>query len=160
MITDEPASQSADAQGHARAASMSFSVAAGTGNETFSTGTNSDFLPFLQSDASRRGFGIVVFLFAGLFEIGGGWLVWQTVRIHRPWWLALLGCLALAIYGFVATLQPMDDFGRVYAIYGAFFIVFSFVWGYAVDGMKPDAGDFIGGAIALAGALIMFLWPR
>jgi hypothetical protein len=34
---------------------------------------------------------IGVFLLAGLAEIGGGWLVWQTVRNQKPWWYALAG---------------------------------------------------------------------
>ena len=32
-------------------------------------------------------------------------------------------------YGFIPCLQPMSDFGRIYAVYGGFFIVLSFVWG-------------------------------
>lgn len=26
-------------------------------------------------------------------------------------------------------MQPMDDFGRLYAVYGGFFILLSFLWG-------------------------------
>lgn len=48
---------------------------------------------------------LAVFLLAGLFEISGGWLVWQTVREQRPWWWALLGSLVLVAYGFVPCLQ-------------------------------------------------------
>ena len=35
----------------------------------------------------------------------------------------------LVVYGFIPTLQPIDDFGRLYAVYGGFFIVLSYVWG-------------------------------
>jgi len=34
---------------------------------------------------------IFLFLFAGLVEIGGGWLVWQCVRERRPWYFLLAG---------------------------------------------------------------------
>jgi drug/metabolite transporter superfamily protein YnfA len=34
---------------------------------------------------------LALFLFAGVAEIGGGWLVWQAVREQRPWWFALCG---------------------------------------------------------------------
>jgi len=27
-----------------------------------------------------------LFIFAGLAEIGGGWMVWQAVREGKPWW--------------------------------------------------------------------------
>lgn len=115
---------------------------------------------FLKSDAAKKGFGFFIFFLAGLFEIGGGWLVWQTIRERRPWWMSLIGSMALVIYGFIATLQPISDFGRVYAIYGAFFIIFSFLWGFILDGFRPDTGDLVGAAIVIVGALVMFLWPN
>lgn len=55
------------------------------------------------------------------------------------WW-ALLGSVTLVTYGFVPTLQPTADFGRIFAIYGGFFIVYSYGWGWALDKQKPDAG--------------------
>ena len=51
-------------------------------------------------------------LVTGLAEIGGGWLVWQHVRNSKPWWWAALGSCVLVVYGFIPTLQPLDDFGR------------------------------------------------
>lgn len=49
-------------------------------------------------------------------QVGGGWLVWQTIREHKAWWLAVLGCLVLILYGFIPTLQPTDSFGRIYGV--------------------------------------------
>jgi len=84
---------------------------------------------------------LVLFLVAGGAEIGGGWLVWQAVREGRPWWFAFpLGAAVLVAYGFIPTAQPTADFGRVYAIYGGFFIILSYLWGWAVDGVRPDLG--------------------
>jgi small multidrug resistance family-3 protein len=119
---------------------------------------------------------VAVFVAAGIAEIGGGWLVWQAVRgtsdastnkISRlaccksPWAMAILGSLLLVAYGFIPTLQPPNSsFGRVYAVYGGFFIVLSFVAGWALDGDRPDRGDLIGGAVALAGVLLVLFWPR
>lgn len=56
------------------------------------------------------------------------------------WW-AFLGSIVLIIYGFIPTLQPTADFGRIFAIYGGFFIVYSYGWGWALDKQKPDTGD-------------------
>ena len=53
-----------------------------------------------------------LFLAAGLAEIGGGWLVWQSVRENKPAWWAVAGGAVLVLYGFIPTLQPLDDFGR------------------------------------------------
>ena len=57
----------------------------------------------------------VLFVLAGLCEIGGGYLVWGWMREHRPLTWALMGALILAAYGVVAALQPISEFGRVYA---------------------------------------------
>jgi len=101
-----------------------------------------------------------IFVVAGFFEIGGGWLVWKTVRDGKPWWWAVLGSLVLVGYGLLPTLQPTDEFGRIYAVYGGFFIVLSYAWGWMLDGMKPDIGDAVGGALALVAVLIILFWPR
>ena len=56
---------------------------------------------------------LALFLAAGLCEIGGGWLVWQAVRLHKGWWMALLGAIVLFGYGLIPCAQPVDNFGRV-----------------------------------------------
>ena len=82
-----------------------------------------------------------LFLLAGLAEIGGGWLVWQAVREGKPWWWAVAGSVVLVGCGFVPTLQPLSDFGRLYAVYGGIFIALSYLWGYIFDGVchQPPA---------------------
>ena len=104
-----------------------------------------------------------LFVLAGLFEIGGGWLVWQAIRSGKPWWWALLGGATLVGYGFVPTLQPPqsgNEFGRLDAAYGGVFIGMSFLWGRIFDGMKLDMGDLIGSLLCLAGVIVIMAWPR
>jgi small multidrug resistance family-3 protein len=61
---------------------------------------------------------LLLFVLAALAEIGGAWLVWQGVREHRgSMWIGA-GVVALGAYGFVATLQPDANFGRILAAYG------------------------------------------
>jgi small multidrug resistance family-3 protein len=104
---------------------------------------------------------LLYFVLAGVFEIGGGYLVWLWLREGKSPWLAVLGVAVLALYGVVPTLQPKSaDFGRVYAAYGGVFIVLSILWGWAVDHVIPDRPDLAGGGIALAGAAIVMFWPR
>jgi small multidrug resistance family-3 protein len=100
-----------------------------------------------------------LFLLAGLFEIAGGWLVWQWFRDGKPWPWGLWGGLILFLYGVIPTFQP-THFGRVYATYGGFFIVLSLLWGWLVDGNKPDSFDLLGGAVTLLGVAIIMYWPR
>lgn len=107
---------------------------------------------------------IVLFGVAGVCEILGGWMVWMALRGNsggkRPWWYALGGSLLLIAYGFIPCFQPTDSFGRIYAAYGGFFIVLSFLFGWALDGDRPDVGDLVGGCISLVGVLLVLFWPR
>ena len=102
---------------------------------------------------------VVYFAFAGLCEIGGGYLMWIAIRNGKPWWVGALGACILVLYGWVPTLQPAN-FGRVYVAYGGVFIVLSALWGWGIDGQRPDRFDVIGGIVCLAGAAIVFFAPR
>ena len=100
------------------------------------------------------------FLLAGLFEIGGGYLIWQWLREGKSLWYALAGAIVLILYGIVPTLQPEGNFGKIYAAYGGIFIVMSLLWGWRIDDITPDRYDIIGAAIALIGVGIIMYWPR
>lgn len=103
---------------------------------------------------------LLLFVVAAFLEIGGGYLVWIWLRNNRSVWLGIAGFLALALYGVVPVFQDgLYPFGRVYAAYGAVFIVMSLLWGWQVDHQRPDARDWLGAAICVAGALVM-MWPR
>lgn len=100
---------------------------------------------------------IALFVAAALAEIGGAWLVWQGVREHRGVAWIGAGIVALAAYGFIATLQDDANFGRILAAYGGIFVAGSLAWGIVVDGFRPDRYDYVGAAVCLVGVgLIMF----
>jgi small multidrug resistance family-3 protein len=99
------------------------------------------------------------FLLAGVFEIGGGYLIWLWLKEGKSVLLGIVGAVILALYGVIPTLQPAN-FGRVYAAYGGIFIVLSIAWGWKIDNVTPDKFDLIGGLIALVGVLIIMYWPR
>ena len=101
-----------------------------------------------------------LFVLAGLCEIGGGYLVWGWMREHKPLLWALLGVAILAAYRVVAALQPISEFGRVYAAYGGIFIALSLAWGIIVDGFRPDRLDLLGAAICVVGVFVMVAPPR
>lgn len=103
---------------------------------------------------------LLLFALAALAEIGGAWLVWQGVREHRGWAWIGLGVVALGLYGFIATLQPDANFGRILAAYGGIFVAGSLTWGMVVDGFRPDRYDVIGALICLAGVAVIMYAPR
>ncbi|MBO3334317.1 YnfA family protein [Clostridium perfringens] len=104
---------------------------------------------------------IFYFLLAGVFEIGGCYLIWLWLRQGKSLIYGIIGALVLILYGIIPTLQPENsNFGRVYATYGGIFIVLSILWGWKVDNIIPDKFDLIGGFIALIGVLIIMYAPR
>jgi small multidrug resistance family-3 protein len=103
---------------------------------------------------------VALFLLAALAEIGGAWLVWQGVREQRGLVWVGAGIVALGAYGFVATLQPDANFGRILAAYGGVVVAGSLAWGMVVDGFRPDRFDYLGAAVCLAGVGLIMYAPR
>ncbi|MGB8001158.1 MAG: YnfA family protein [Anaerobacillus sp.] len=102
---------------------------------------------------------ILLFILAGIAEIGGGYLIWLWIREGYSSLLGLAGGIALALYGVIATLQVYPVFGRVYAAYGGVFIVMSVLWGWGIDKKTPDMNDIMGAVICLIGVSVMLV-PR
>lgn len=103
---------------------------------------------------------IGLFLVAALAEIGGAYLVWQGVRERRGAFWVVAGVMALGFYGFVATLQPFQHFGRILAAYGGVFVAGSLLWGIVFDGFRPDRYDLIGAGLCIVGVAVIMYAPR
>lgn len=109
--------------------------------------------------AQRVAVSLALFVLAGLCEIGGGYLMWQWLREHRPMALGLIGAAVLVLYGVIPTLQAAH-FGRVYAAYGGIFVILSTLWGWGIDRRAPDLWDWVGAALCLAGVAVVMWMPR
>lgn len=103
---------------------------------------------------------ILLFLLAGLAEIGGGYLIWLWLREGKSLYWGIFGGIALALYGVIATFQSFPSFGRVYAAYGGVFIILSVLWGLGIDKKTPDFYDWVGAGICLIGVAVMLWGPR
>jgi small multidrug resistance family-3 protein len=99
------------------------------------------------------------FFLAGIFEIGGGYLVWLWLRENMSWMFGAFGGFVLFLYGIVPTFQP-SHFHRIYAAYGGIFIIMSLLWGWVFEGIPPDKYDIIGTIIAVIGVIIIYYMPR
>jgi small multidrug resistance family-3 protein len=113
----------------------------------------------MQNNSKKILTSIFLFFLAGLFEIGGGYLVWLWLRDDFSWVLGMIGGFVLFLYGIVPTFQK-THFHRVYAAYGGVFIVMAVFWGWLIDGVTPDNYDIIGSIIAVIGVMIIFYMPR
>ncbi|MBB3971260.1 drug/metabolite transporter superfamily protein YnfA [Mucilaginibacter phyllosphaerae] len=40
---------------------------------------------------------LLLFILAGIFEIGGGYLIWQWLKEDKPYWYGLAGAVILAL---------------------------------------------------------------
>lgn len=105
-------------------------------------------------------YAIILFILAGLAEIGGGYLVWLWIREGKHYLYGVIGSMILVLYGLIPTLQNFPTFGRVYAAYGGVFIILSVLWGWWVDKKTPDIYDWIVAGICLIGVSIMLWGPR
>lgn len=103
---------------------------------------------------------ILLFLAAGLAEIGGGYLIWLWLREAKPVGYGAAGALILIVYGILPTFQSFPSFGRVCAAYGGVFIVLAVFWGWLVDRKTPDLYDWIGALICLIGVCVILFAPR
>ncbi len=103
---------------------------------------------------------IILFILAGLAEIGGGYLIWQWLREDKPLWYGVIGGIVLVVYGVIPTFQKFPSFGRVYAAYGGVFIILAILWGWGIDKKTPDTYDWIGAVICLIGVTVILWAPR
>jgi small multidrug resistance family-3 protein len=103
---------------------------------------------------------IGLFIAAGIAEIGGGYLIWRWLREGAPIVVGIVGAVILVIYGVIPTLQRSSDFGRIYAAYGGVFVVASLLWGWGINGFRPDRYDVVGAAVVLVGVGIIYFAPR
>ena len=102
---------------------------------------------------------ILLFVLAGLCEIGGGYLIWQAIRNGKGLLFGIIGAIIIVLYGIIPPLQQAH-FGRVYAAYGGVFVVMSLLWGWGFDKNVPDAPDLIGALLCLVGIAVIMYWPR
>lgn len=113
-------------------------------------------IPFAKTALTTAG----VYIAAAVSEIAGCYAFWAWARLGKPIWWLLPGLAALALFAWLLTLAPSAAAGRAYAAYGGVYIAASLAWLWAVEDVRPDRWDLIGGAICLAGAAIILFGPR
>lgn len=92
-------------------------------------------------------------------RIGGAHLVWR-VREKRGLLFIGAGVIAPRLYGFFATFQPFQHFGRILATYGGVFVAGSLAGASSSTAFRADRYDIIGAAICLSGVAVIMYAPR
>ncbi len=101
-----------------------------------------------------------IYIPAAIAEIAGCFSFWAWLRMGRSAGWLVPGCLSLALFAWLLTLSPADSAGRSYATYGGVYIVASLLWGWVMEGARPDRWDILGAVVAIVGAAIILLGPR
>jgi small multidrug resistance family-3 protein len=71
--------------------------------------------------------------------------------------LFLAGAAMLFVYGLSVNAPPWD-FGRLLGVYVTLFFVVAQVLNFLVFGVKPDLPILVGGALIVAGGVLMTVW--
>lgn len=100
-----------------------------------------------------------LFVATALAEITGCYLPYLWLRKGSSPWLLCPATLSLALFAWLLTIHP-EASGRVYAAYGGVYITVALGWLWAVDGIRPQASDWIGVMFCLVGMAIIMLGPK
>lgn len=103
---------------------------------------------------------LLTFLGAALLEIAGCFAFWAWLKLHKSALWLIPGMMALALFAYLLTLVESPFAGRAYAAYGGIYIVSALVWGWALEGHRPDQWDVVGAAICLVGMAVILFAPR
>ncbi|HEY9214465.1 MAG TPA: YnfA family protein [Ancylobacter sp.] len=100
------------------------------------------------------------FALAALAEIAGCFAFWAVMRNGASvLWLGP-GTLSLIAFGALLTQIEASAAGRAFAAYGGVYVAASLLWLWAVENLRPDRWDVLGGAVCIAGAAIIVFAPR
>jgi small multidrug resistance family-3 protein len=98
--------------------------------------------------------GALVLLVAGVLEVGGDAAIRHgLVRQVWPWTVG--GAVALVAYGLVVNLNRTIDFGQLMGLYIVAFFVVSQIIAVVALGERPGLGLLVGGALIVAGGLVI-----
>ena len=103
---------------------------------------------------------LLLLLGAAVLEAGGDAIVRRGLHAGHLGWrsgLILAGGAVLMAYGVAVNLPPWD-FGRLLGVYVALFFLVAQVINLAVFGAAPSAPILVGGALIVAGGVVMTVW--
>lgn len=103
---------------------------------------------------------LLAFVGAAVLEIAGCFAFWSWLKLDKSALWLIPGVIALAGFAYLLTLVDAAFAGRAYAAYGGIYIALALIWGWMIEGQKPDQWDLTGAAICLAGMAVILFGPR
>jgi small multidrug resistance family-3 protein len=103
---------------------------------------------------------IAFFCLAAFFEIAGCFAFWMWLRNGQSAGFAPLGVISLVFFALALTSADTAFAGRAFAAYGGIYIAASLIWLRLIEGVRPDRWDLLGGAICIAGSLVIVFGKR
>ncbi len=97
---------------------------------------------------------IIYLAVAAALEVAGD--LFMRIGLGGRWWALGTGALVLAGYGLLVN-QPALRFGRTLGLYIAVFFVVSQMVAFLTGGERPAASLWLGGALIVAGGLVIHL---
>ena len=108
----------------------------------------------------KIGFALLLLIIAAALEVGGDAIIRRGLLGHgilARAGLILAGGLVLMLYGIFVNL-PAWDFGRLLGIYVVLFFVIAQIVNRVAFGVSPSTPILAGGALIVAGGVVMTLW--
>ena len=97
-----------------------------------------------------------LFFATALMEILGCYLPYLWLKKGHSVLLLIPTVICLSLFVWLLTLHPAAT-GRVYAAYGAVYVITALIWLQVVDGEKLSITDWMGAGLSLAGMLIIVI---
>ena len=101
---------------------------------------------------------LALFVVTAAAELAGCYLVYVWHRRSASAFTLAGAAASLALFAWLLALHP--NAGRAYAAYGGVYVACAVLWGWLVDGQRPDRWDLVGAAVSVIGMLIIVLGPR
>ncbi len=103
---------------------------------------------------------LAAFAAAAVLEIAGCFAFWAWLRLDKSALWLIPGIIALAGFAYLLAMVDSPFAGRAYTAYGGIYIAAALVWGWMIEGHRPDQWDLSGAALCLVGMAVILFAPR
>ena len=97
----------------------------------------------------------IFYILAAIFEILGCYAFWCFFKLHKTWIYIPLGIIFLSIFALCLTRIEMNATGKIYATYGAIYIIASVLWMCIFERVFPTKIEMLSLSFIMVGVSLM-----